>query len=149
MSVSLTGLLIGAGASYEIGLPLVGELTTELKAWLSPAKLRALNTGWRAQGGGYTDAVIEDVARMLALPNLHYESILGYLETQYRRQYKFQQEYHGLYSWLVEMVYHILCLRHTQRIIYRMASSLLRRRGTSRRAEQTSLDILAQPRRNN
>ena len=81
MSASLTGLFLGAGASYEVGLPLVWELTTELKDWLTPEKLRSLNLGWRAQGGGYPDVVIEDVAQWLTRPDQHYESILGYLET--------------------------------------------------------------------
>jgi hypothetical protein len=116
MSASLTGLFLGAGASYEVGLPLVWELTTELKDWLTPEKLRSLNLGWRAQGGGYPDVVIEDVAQWLTRPDQHYESILGYLETQYRRERQFQREYHGLYSWLVETVYHILCLRHTKNV---------------------------------
>ena len=94
MSASLTGLFLGAGASYEVGLPLVWELTTELKDWLTSDKLCSLNLGWRAQGSGHPDAVIEDVARTLAIPNMHYESILGYLETQYRRPLQFQREYH-------------------------------------------------------
>src|SRR4029453_1986392 len=85
MSTSLTGLFLGAGASYEVRLPLVWELTTELKNWLTPDKLHSLNLWWRAQGRGYPDVVIEDVARTFAIPVLHYESILGYLETQYRR----------------------------------------------------------------
>ena len=118
MSTSLTGLFLGAGASYEVGLPLVWELTTELKDWLTPEELRSLNLGWRAQGGGYPDIVIEDVARTLTIPDLHYESILGYLETQYRRQLQFQREYHGLYAWLVEMVYHILYIRHIKNVSY-------------------------------
>jgi hypothetical protein len=116
MSTSLTGLFLGAGASYEVRLPLVWELTTELKNWLTPDKLHSLNLWWRAQGRGYPDVVIEDVARTLSIPVLHYESILGYLETQYRRQLRFQQEYHGLYSWLVEMVYHVLYLRHIKNV---------------------------------
>lgn len=118
MGTSLTGLFLGAGTSYEAGLPLVWELTTELKNWLTPDKIRSLNIGWRAQGSGHTDAVIEDLARTLLIPNLHYESILGYMETQYRRSHQYRQDYHGLYSWLVEMVYHILCIRHTQNISY-------------------------------
>jgi hypothetical protein len=39
----LTGLFLGAGASYEVAMPLVWELTNEIKAWLTPDKLRALN----------------------------------------------------------------------------------------------------------
>lgn len=111
-SQKLTGLFIGAGASYEIGMPLVWELTDELKTWLNPEKLRAINQAWRSQGGGHPDVVIEDFASVLERPEMHYESILGYLETQYRRSSALQQEYHALYSWLVEMVYHIFRLRH-------------------------------------
>lgn len=49
-SPQLTGLLIGAGASYELGIPLVWDLTRELKAWLTLQKLTDLNRGWRTQG---------------------------------------------------------------------------------------------------
>lgn len=114
----LTGLFIGAGASCEVGMPLVWELTTELKKWLTPSKLRELNLIWRLQGGGHPDAVIDDLAAVLDLPDLHYESILGHLETQYRRASPMQQEYHGLYAWLVEMVYHILYVRHVKNMGY-------------------------------
>jgi hypothetical protein len=43
----LTGLFLGAGASVEVGMPLVPELTAELKGWLTPDKLRELNAFWR------------------------------------------------------------------------------------------------------
>jgi len=36
-------------ASYEAGLPLVWELTHEIKKWLTPEKLREFNRGWRVQ----------------------------------------------------------------------------------------------------
>jgi hypothetical protein len=108
----LTGLFLGAGASYEAGMPLVWDLTTELTRWLTPEKLRTLNGSWRSQGGGHPDEVIEDFASVIARPDLHYENMLGYLETQFRRHSSPSQEYHALYSWLVEMVYFILYYRH-------------------------------------
>ncbi|KJC36798.1 hypothetical protein UB31_35690 [Bradyrhizobium sp. LTSP849] len=108
----LTGLFLGAGASYEAGLPLVWELTKELKEWLTPDKLREFNRGWRIQGGGYPDEVIEDMIVCLGRPEMHYETILGYLETQWRRHRAHALAYHGLYVWSVEMVYHMLYLRH-------------------------------------
>jgi hypothetical protein len=108
----LTGLLLGAGASVEVGLPLVGELTEELKNELTPDKLRELNAGWRAQGTGYPDTILEDFASVLVRDEMHYESLLGYLETQSRRFLSLLQPYHGLYSLVVEVVYHILRLRH-------------------------------------
>lgn len=108
----LTGLFLGAGASYEAGMPLVWELTQELKNWLTPQKLWELNIGWRQQGGGHSEEAIEAFAAVLQRPDLHYESLLGYLETQFRRHQPNQQDYHGLYSWLVQVVYFILYARH-------------------------------------
>jgi hypothetical protein len=54
----LTGLFLGAGASYEAGMPLVWELTAEIKNWLTADKIRELNACWRIQGGDYSDSVI-------------------------------------------------------------------------------------------
>ncbi len=39
----MKALLLGAGASYELGLPLVWELTAEVKNWLTPEKMDWLN----------------------------------------------------------------------------------------------------------
>src|SRR2546425_7747 len=118
----LTGLFIGAGASYEVGMPLVWDLTSELKAWLTRQKLRELNTGWRTQGlgRGYPDDVIAELASVLVLPDLHYESILGFLETHFRRfsAVPRQHHFHGLYAWLVEAVYWILYLQHVNKVKY-------------------------------
>lgn len=112
----LTGLFIGAGFSREAGMPLVSELTSEIKSWLTPDKLRALNSGWRAQGRGWSDEAIEDLANILQMGELHYENILGYLEVQIKRQslsgkILLAQEYSGLYSWMVELVYWLLYYR--------------------------------------
>lgn len=114
----LTGLFLGAGASFEAGMPLVWDLTAEIKKWLTQKKLSWFNEQWRAQGGGYPDSVIDDLAMTLSREDLHYEGVLGYLETQYRRQHSLQQEYHGLYSWLVQMVYFTLYLRHINNVPY-------------------------------
>ena len=111
-AMPLTGLFLGAGASYEAGMPLVWELTTELKNWLTPTKLRELNSGWRKVGNGHSDELIEDVASALIIPSMHYEAILGYVETQSRRLPHLRQEYNGLYSLLMEIIYHILYVRH-------------------------------------
>jgi hypothetical protein len=88
-------------------MPLAWRLTEEIKGWLTADKLRRLNQEWRRQGGGHPDQVIDDVISMLERPNVHYEALLGYLETQQSRQqnHALLQEYHGLYSWFVELVY--------------------------------------------
>lgn len=110
-NTSLIGLFLGAGASYEASMPLVWGLTSEIKRWLTPEKLRELNSGWIKQGTGFPEVVIEDLAVALQMPNLHYESILGYLETQSRRNNRFRQDYHGIYSWMVSLVYQLLYYR--------------------------------------
>lgn len=117
-SENLTGILLGAGASYEAGMPLARELTVELLNWLTPEKLLCLNECWRSQGGGYPDNVIADFQSTLRRSDHTYESLLGYLEVQYRRQPNCSQHYHGLYSWLVELVYMLLYYRHTENVDY-------------------------------
>jgi hypothetical protein len=116
--MELTGLFLGAGASCEAGMPLVWELTKELKSWLTADKLRSLNNGWRKQGCGFPDHIIDDLILVLERSDTHYESILGYLETQYIRQISLSHHYYGLYAWLVEMVYHLLYYRQINNIPY-------------------------------
>jgi hypothetical protein len=117
--VTATGLFLGAGASFESGMPLVWDLTTEIRAWLTPDKLRELDVGWRAQGNGNPDEAIDSLVASLLNGSMHYENILGHLEVQFKRpsnvrQANLRQSYHGLYSWLVELVYYLLYYRHVQ-----------------------------------
>ena len=114
----LTGLFLGAGTSYEVGMPLISGLTGELTNWLTPEKLKSLNQTWRVGGLGFSDAIIDDFARVLTSSDQHYESMLGYLETQYMRRHATSASYHHLYSWLVEMVYFLLYSRHVNNIDY-------------------------------
>jgi hypothetical protein len=114
----LTGLFLGAGASHYAGMPLAWELTEEIKNFLTPQKIRELNAFWRLQGGGYADEVINDLIGMLARPSVHYEAALGYIETQFRRHRTLRQDYFGLYSWLVELVYQLLYYRQVNNAAY-------------------------------
>jgi hypothetical protein len=114
----LTGLFLGAGASYEAGMPLVDELTQELKNRLTPEKLRKFNRGWRTQGGGHPDEVIESFITVLVRPDLHYEALLGYLETQSLRQQPNRTHYGNLYTWLVQMIYYFLYARHIKNLAF-------------------------------
>ena len=110
--MELTGLLLGAGASYDTGMPLASELTKELKNWLTPTKVRWLNDTWQKQGAGYSEATIEDFAQVLVIDAMNYEHIMGYLEVQSDRIRERSQEYHGLRAFLSEIVYHLLKERH-------------------------------------
>jgi hypothetical protein len=116
--VTKRGLFLGAGASYELGMPLAWDLTKEIQNWLTPAKLRLLNEGWKVQGTGFPIAVIADFEPILVDLGMHYEAKLGYLQTQFNRVRELAQSYHGLYSWLVELVYMLLYFRHIQNVPY-------------------------------
>lgn len=118
MENSINGLLLGAGSSYELGMPLVWDLTHEIKRWLTPEKFKLFNHNWRQQGTGYNDIVVNDFIKCLENSSLQYESILGYLETQFIRNGPYRNEYHYLYSWLIEIVYTILKERHTRNVSY-------------------------------
>jgi hypothetical protein len=114
-----TGLFLGAGASFESGMPLVWDLSAEIRAWLTPDKLRELNRGWRAQGSGNPDEVIDALAASLLDSAMHYENILGNLEVHFNRPSTatmghLRQGYNTLYSWLVELIYHLLWHRHVR-----------------------------------
>jgi hypothetical protein len=114
----LKGLLLGAGASFEAGFPLTSDLTAEIRAWLTPDKFRSLNERWRLQGGGHPPDVVEDFCRVLINSAMHYESILGHLEVEFMRHRTRRQEYHSLYGWLAEIVYHILYYRQVRNPTY-------------------------------
>ncbi|MGE8051733.1 hypothetical protein ACQKPT_26020 [Pseudomonas monteilii] len=112
MSRHLTGLFLGAGASFDVGMPLVWDLTQKIKNWLTPEKLRGFNEGWKRQGGGVSNSIIEELINVMSRDDLHYESILGYLEVQSKRHGGRSEGYHTMYSWMVEMVYMQLYLQH-------------------------------------
>lgn len=101
----LTGLFLGAGASYEVGMPLVWDVTNDMRALLSPERLTLLKE--RPTDTPLSQEVLDELRGVVARPEMHYESILGYLETQYRRHHhprEVQRQYYALYSWLVEVV---------------------------------------------
>ena len=116
----LTGLLLGAGASYDLGMPLVKELTHDLKSWLTPEKLYSLNQHWRSGGPGfdYPDDVIENFASVLDREDMHYENILGYLQMQSQRHSGVAQSYNGLYQFLSGIIYALLQERHLRDVDY-------------------------------
>jgi hypothetical protein len=112
-----TALLLGAGASRELGMPLRADINAEILAWLSPASLRKLGTTWRARGFGHPEEVIEDVARFLDQPDFDYEALLAHLEARYLDDARegFAEAYHGLYAWLAQVVSQMLYRRQVER----------------------------------
>lgn len=118
------GLFIGAGASYEAGMPLVWELTDQLRQWLTIEKLTSLNESWKRAGAGYEDSVVNDLAELLKANELHYENILGELQNKFVNGRNQDSGHYSLYSWLIERVHDILYLRHTKNV--NQISQLLR-----------------------
>jgi hypothetical protein len=116
---NLTGLFLGAGASRDLAMPLVWDLTKDLKSFLTPSKLQSLNAFGKAKGFGFADKEISTLEKLLGMPGLHYEAILGHLEVQFRRAGPLQQpNYYGLYSWLAEVVYTLLYHCHIRNVAF-------------------------------
>jgi hypothetical protein len=113
----LTALLLGAGASRELGMPLRADISAEILAWLSPVSLRKLNATWRGRGFGHPDEIIEDIAHTLDEATFDYEALLGHMEAQYLNDARegFAQAYHALYAWLAQVVYQLLYRRQVER----------------------------------
>jgi len=113
----LTALLLGAGASRELGMPLRADINAEILAWLSPASLRKLNATWHTRGFGHPDEVIDDVARFLSADAFDYEAVLAHLEARYLddRTKDYAEAYHALYAWLAQVVSLLLYRRQVER----------------------------------
>jgi hypothetical protein len=107
---------LGAGASYELGLPLVWELTGEIKKYLTIEKIQQLNGGWKQQGTGYSDYVIDILKQLISIDSMHYENIIGALEVEINRERDSEryQELHDIRRWLLEMIYWLLYHRQIQ-----------------------------------
>lgn len=117
----LTGLFLGAGFSYELGMPLVGEFTAQIRRVLPPAKLRTFIEKWCEPGNTYSSHVVEDVCAALARPEFHYESFLGHLEVQRYRSRgdrKIGQDYYAFYTHFVDVISLLLYERHTANTSY-------------------------------
>jgi hypothetical protein len=113
------GLFLGAGASFELGMPLIWHLTGEFKGYFTSAHLRKLNAGWRQQGGGYDDSVIELIIKLLRRNDLHYDNILGCLQTISRRPGQpLAEQYWNMYVRMVEVVYLLLYHRQSRSLPY-------------------------------
>ncbi len=113
----VTALLLGAGASRELGMPLRSDVNAELSAWLNPDSLRRLNATWRARGFGHPDPVIEDVAGRLLPEAFDYEELLHHLESQYLEDARagHARAYHELYAWLAQLAYQTIYRHQVER----------------------------------
>ncbi|MDG4720030.1 MULTISPECIES: hypothetical protein [Thalassospira] len=111
------GMFLGAGASYDFGLPLVWDITNEIRDWLTPNKLNDLNEHWKKCGEGRKNQTIEITSKLLTNSELHYEQIIGALEVEIGRTHNNKdlfQDLHHMRSWLVELVSILLIFRQVK-----------------------------------
>jgi hypothetical protein len=106
LSHLVRALFLGAGASFDAGMPLVTELTAELRRWLTRDKLLSFNSGWRARGGGWSDKPMSTLVGLLQSADMHYEQIIGAIEVEFARELdtRLRQELHGVQGYLLQAV---------------------------------------------
>ena len=109
--MNLTGLLLGAGASFDIGMPLVKELHRDLKRYMTPDKLQSRNLWQKSRGGGAPDEAIEVLIALLHRYDLDYEHIIGNLEVRSHRTVE-RQGFSYLRDYMSESVYFLLLEWH-------------------------------------
>ncbi|MGL6006090.1 hypothetical protein [Aeromonas sobria] len=120
----MKALFIGAGASYDCGMPLVWELTAEIRRWLTPEKLISFNESWKSQGGGWHEDVVAFLVFLLEDKNLHYENIIGAIEVEYtrEREHSKKQSYHEALGFLLQAVYGLLMERQVKNTHYALVT---------------------------
>ena len=118
----MKGILLGAGASYDCGMPLVWELTAEIRRWLTKPKLAQYNNGWKLQGGGWDDYMIFELEKLLDNKNIHYEEMIGNIETLFSRERneEIRQRLHTVHGFLLQAVYGLLLERQIKNMKYAM-----------------------------
>ncbi len=106
--------LLGAGASYDFGMPLVWELTKELRSFLNPEKVESVNQVWGANGVPFSKKAILILKDILQQTNFHYEHIIGALEVEamrHRVDNKLTQDLRDIIGWILDAIYYLLYCR--------------------------------------
>lgn len=117
-------LLLGAGFSYAFAMPLIDELTKEVKIFFRDEKIFKLNEGWKKQGGGWNDEVVATFDKLIK-SDRHYEQIAGDLQELFRleRDQKLRQEIHGAYVFLLECVQGLLLERSIKNVSFAISTA--------------------------
>lgn len=120
----MKALFVGAGATYDCGMPLAWELTAEIRRWLTPEKLISFNENWKSQGGGWHSDVVSFLVSLLENKNLHYENIIGALEVECSRErdQSKRQSYYAALGFVLQAVYGLLMERQVKNTHYALAA---------------------------
>lgn len=120
----MKALFLGAGATYDCGMPLVWELTAEIRRWLTPEKLIGFNETWKLKGGGWNHEVVSHLVSLLENKNIHYENIIGALEVECSRERNQdkRQSYYAALGFMLQAVYGLLMERQVKNTHYALAA---------------------------
>lgn len=120
----MKALFVGAGASYDCSMPLVYELSEELRSWLTPKKLISYNRSWKMHGRGWHEEVVYFLISLLENKNLHYENIIGALEVEVSRERNDvkRESYHSALAFLLQAVYGLLLERQVKNASFILSS---------------------------
>nr|WP_256835830.1 hypothetical protein [Pseudomonas oleovorans] len=109
----MQGLFLGAGASYELGMPLVWELTKVLARDHIPATLRRMQSNQHAGSTmHWSEDSVEHLISLLSDNELHYEAVIGAIEVEAQRRLGPQESYERIRLHLVDMVSRYLIDQH-------------------------------------
>ena len=119
----MRALLLGAGASFDAGMPLVTELTAELRRWFTADKLARFNSGWRAKGGGWSDGPVSTLLALLQNGSMHYEQIIGAIEVEFAREpdVRQRQDLHAMNGFLLQAVRGLLLERQIKNLTFALS----------------------------
>lgn len=120
----MQALFLGAGSSYDCAMPLVSELTAEIRRWLTPDKIHEINGYQKRQQSGWGDDIVAALIARLQNPQLHYENIIGAFEVDFAREQDADRkaELHGLHSFLLQAVSGMLLERQIRNLDFAMAA---------------------------
>lgn len=110
----MQGLFLGAGASYELGMPLVWELTEVLKRDHVPETIRNMQH-YQPAGSDmhWSEESVEQLISLLLDKDLHYEAVIGAIEVEAQRRLGPQESFERIRQHLVDMVSRYLVEQHS------------------------------------
>lgn len=104
------GLLLGAGFSVDFAMPLVWELSEEMRRLIPSQKFINFNNNWNLQGNGFSDKAVNLFVELYDDKTIHYEQIVGGLEVSIERHENrdIRNDLLGIKTWLMELIYYLL-----------------------------------------
>ncbi|MBX9597019.1 MAG: hypothetical protein K2X04_00410 [Burkholderiales bacterium] len=108
----MNALLLGAGASFECGLPLIDELTVTLKKALNIGKLKEYKPDF------YDEYI--DIIQKMYQSNMHYESMIGYFEvlSNHSHDNNIKEKADSARVYFIQAIHMLLLEQHVKNQLY-------------------------------